>query len=50
MAFDRDPDDIPIGEKDTPLQERLAKARDFVGTPAEEEPTVVWLGYRGRIT
>lgn len=50
MAFGRDPDDIPMGEKDTPLQERLAKARDFVGTPAEEEPTVVWLGYKGRLT
>ncbi len=50
MAFGRDPDDIPMGEKDTPLQERLDKARDYVGAPAEAEPTVVWLGYKGRIT
>jgi len=50
MAFGRDPDDIPMGERDTPLQDRLVAARDYVGTPAEEEPTVVWLGYTGRIT
>ncbi len=50
MAFGRDPDDIPMGEKDTLLQERLVKARDYVGTPTVEEPTVVWLGYKGRIT
>lgn len=49
VAFGRDPDDIPMGEKDTPLEDRLEKARDFVGLPAEEEPTVVWIGFKGRI-
>lgn len=49
VAFGRDPDDVPLGEKDTPLDERLTNARTFVATPAEEEPTVVWLGYKGRI-
>ncbi len=49
IAFGRNPDDIPMGEKDTPLEERLEKARDFVGSPAEEEATVVWIGFKGRI-
>lgn len=49
VAFGRDASDIPIGEKDTPLHERLAKARSLVGIPAAEESTVVWLGYKGRI-
>jgi hypothetical protein len=49
VAFGRDPDDIPIGEKDTPLDDRLSKARTLVGTPVDVEPTVVWLGYKGRI-
>ncbi|WP_222612665.1 hypothetical protein [Arthrobacter sp. PM3] len=49
VAYGRDPDDIPIGEKDTPLDDRLSKARTLVGTPADVEPTVVWLGYKGRI-
>ena len=33
VAYGRDPDEIPIGTKDTPLAERLANARTFVGTP-----------------
>lgn len=49
VAYGRDPDEIPVGTKDTPLAERLANARAFVGTPAAVEPTVVWLGYQGRI-
>ncbi|MFD4250019.1 hypothetical protein ACFWQL_09805 [Amycolatopsis thermoflava] len=49
VAYGRDPDEIPVGTKDTPLAERLANARALVGTPAAVEPTVVWLGYRGRI-
>ncbi|MEE1931307.1 hypothetical protein V1J52_24585 [Streptomyces sp. TRM 70351] len=49
LAFGRDPDDVPIGEKDTPFDERLTNAREYVGTPARKEPTVVWLGYKGRI-
>ncbi|MFJ6359208.1 hypothetical protein [Pseudarthrobacter oxydans] len=49
VAFGRDPDDFPIGEKDTPLDERLSKARTLMGKPAEVEPTVVWLGYKGRV-
>lgn len=40
---------IPIDEKDAPLDQRLANARTFVGTPAQVEPIVVWLGYQGRI-
>ncbi|WP_159824949.1 hypothetical protein [Frigoribacterium sp. 9N] len=49
LAFGRDPDDIPLSEKDTPLPERLAKALAYVGTPATREPIVFWLGYKGRI-
>ncbi|MEU0486689.1 hypothetical protein ABZ260_46935 [Streptosporangium sp. NPDC006013] len=49
VAFGRDPNDIPIGEKDVPLDQRLTNARTFVGTPAQVEPIVVWLGYQGRI-
>lgn len=49
VAFGRDPDDVPLGERDTPHDVRLANARTFVGTPAEGEPTVVWLGYKGRV-
>ena len=49
VAFGRDPDDIPIGARDTPLDDRLSKARTLVGTPVEAQPTVVWLGYKGRI-
>lgn len=47
MAFGRDPHDIPIGQKNVPLTERIAKARTHVGTPAKVEPIVVWLGYLG---
>ncbi|GAA3826684.1 hypothetical protein [Amycolatopsis tucumanensis] len=49
VAYGRDSDEIPVGTKDTPLAERLAKARALVGTPAAVEPIVVWLGYQGRI-
>lgn len=49
VAFGRDPNDVPIGERDTPLDDRLSKARILVGTPVEVQPTVVWLGYKGRI-
>ena len=49
VAFGRDPGDIPMGEKDTALGERLVQARAHVGMPADEEPTVVWFGYKGRI-
>lgn len=49
VAFGRDAGEIPMGEKDTPLPERLTKARAFVGSPADEEPIVIWLGYKGRI-
>jgi hypothetical protein len=49
VAFGRDPDDIPIGARDTPLDDRLSKARTLVGTSVEAQPTVVWLGYKGRI-
>jgi hypothetical protein len=49
MGFGRDPDDIPMGEKGTPLKERLEKAREFIDSPATEEPIVVWLGFKGRI-
>lgn len=49
VAFGRAPDDVPLGEKETPLDERLTNAHTFIGTPAEENPIVVWLGYKGRI-
>lgn len=49
LAFGRDPDDYPVGDKDMPLDERLSKARILMGTPVEVQPTVVWLGYKGRI-
>ncbi|WEO76430.1 hypothetical protein BJQ94_13790 [Cryobacterium sp. SO2] len=49
VAFGRQPWELPIGETDTPLEDRLSKARDLVGTPADVEPIVVWLGYKGRI-
>ncbi|MFI1376062.1 hypothetical protein ACH4UY_29150 [Streptomyces longwoodensis] len=47
MAFGRDPSDIPIGQKQVPLTERIARARTYVSTPAAVEPIVVWLGYVG---
>lgn len=49
VAYGRDPDGVPLGDMDTPLDVRLANAHTFVGTPAQEEPTVVWLGYKGRV-
>lgn len=49
VGFGRDAGDIPMGEKDTPLEERLAKAKALIETPADEEPIVIWLGYKGRI-
>lgn len=48
VAFGRDPGDAPLGRRDVPLQERIASARALVGTAAEVEPVVVWLGYQGR--
>ncbi|GCD42132.1 hypothetical protein [Streptomyces paromomycinus] len=48
VAFGRDPGDGPIGERDVPLEERIASARALVGTAAKVEPIVVWLGYQGR--
>lgn len=47
IAFGRDPYAIPIGQSNMPLQERIANARTHVGTPAQVEPVVVWLGYQG---
>ncbi|NDO90801.1 hypothetical protein [Cellulosimicrobium composti] len=49
VAFGRDVGDVPLGVRDTPLDQRLARARSLVGTAATTEPTVVWLGYKGRI-
>lgn len=49
LAFGRDPGDMPFGARDTPLNERLAKARTHVQAPVPEEPTVVWLGFKGRL-
>lgn len=49
VAFGRDVGEIPITEKDTPLEERLAKARALIEMPADEEPIVIWLGYKGRV-
>ncbi|MGI5232509.1 hypothetical protein [Actinoallomurus sp. CA-142502] len=49
VAFGRDHSDIPIGETNVPLDERIAIARTHVSTPAKIEPIVVWLGYQGRV-
>lgn len=49
VAYGRDPDEIPVDTKDTPLAERLVNARTFAGKPPAVEPIVVWLGYQGRI-
>lgn len=48
VAFGRDPYDIPIGQTNLAPQERIASARNHVGTPAKVEPIVVWLGYQGQ--
>ncbi|MFC5789153.1 hypothetical protein EDM22_00215 [Agromyces tardus] len=48
MAFGRHPDDIPVGEADTPVTDRIDQARVYIGTPATIEPVAVWLGYKGR--
>lgn len=49
MAFGRYPSDFPLTRRDLPLEQRIANARTYVGTPAEIEPIVVWLGYQGDI-
>lgn len=49
VAFGRDPGDSPMGANDSPVDKRLVQAHAHVGMPADEEPTVVWLGYKGRI-
>lgn len=49
IAFGRDTDELPFDERETPVEDRLSKARTLVGTPADVEPTVVWLGYKGLI-
>jgi hypothetical protein len=49
VAFGREPEDIPIGQKDVPLEVRIARARAIVSTAAKIEPIVVWLGYQGRV-
>lgn len=49
VAFGRDPADIPIVEKEVPLDEQIAQARSIACTPATVEPIVVWLGYQGRV-
>ncbi len=49
VAFGWSPEDIPIGKKDVPLEERIASARVVACTPAKVEPIVVWLGYQGRV-
>jgi hypothetical protein len=49
VAFGRDPNNFLVGEKGTPLDQRLTNARTFVGTPAQVEPIAVWLGYQGLI-
>ncbi|MDN3480996.1 hypothetical protein QMA10_03545 [Arthrobacter sp. APC 3897] len=49
VAFGRDPEDFPSGEKDTPLDQRLLNASVLVGTPVEVQTTVVWLAFKGRM-
>ena len=49
IAFGRDVGEAPLGVRDTPLDQRIERARSLVGTAATMETTVVWLGYKGRI-
>ncbi|MEV7926172.1 hypothetical protein [Kitasatospora sp. NPDC088779] len=48
VAFGREPHDFPVGSTNVPLEKRIANARTYVGTPAEAQSIVVWLGYQGR--
>ncbi|MFD3580693.1 hypothetical protein [Streptomyces sp. NPDC058644] len=48
VAFGRDPHDVPVGQQNVPLPQRIASARTHIGTPARVEPIVVWLGYQGQ--
>ncbi|MET9735460.1 hypothetical protein ABZZ79_33970 [Streptomyces sp. NPDC006458] len=48
VAFGREPDGVRIDRTNVPLEQRIARARAHVSTPAEVEPIVVWLGYQGR--
>lgn len=48
VAYGEDPQDFPFGEGEPVVEVRLAKAKAHVQRAATEEPTTVWLGYRGR--
>ncbi|WP_454860128.1 hypothetical protein [Promicromonospora soli] len=48
LAFGPSSEGFPFGQKDVPIEERIAQARAIVSTAPEVEPIVVWLGYQGR--
>jgi hypothetical protein len=49
VAYGRQPSDVPLGELDTPFEDRLETARRLLATPVAPVQVVVWLGYKGRM-
>ena len=47
VAYGPEAGDSPLHRLDVPTEDRIARARVTVSSPAEVEPTVVWLGYKG---
>lgn len=47
LAYAREPGDPPFQEREMPVEERIAKARDSVMVSATIEPIAVWLGFKG---
>lgn len=47
VAYGPKAEDDPLGHLDVPIEDRIARARVTASEPAEIEPTVVWLGYKG---
>jgi hypothetical protein len=47
VAYGPEAEDSLLRYLDVPTEDRIARARVTVSSPAEVEPTVVWLGYKG---
>jgi hypothetical protein len=47
VAYGPEAEGSPLRHLDMPIEDRIARARVTVSSPAEIEPTVVWLGYKG---
>ncbi|GAA4694133.1 hypothetical protein APR04_002359 [Promicromonospora umidemergens] len=47
VAYGPEAEESPLHHLDVPTEDRIARARVTVSSPAEVEPTVVWLGYQG---